>query len=100
VEGLLLIGGLLFIAVGVMFLLLSSAREELTEGGEEGKGRGQKSDGEEKGGRESGKTEGGVVILIGPLPIVIGSNPKVVKELVVIAVLLFLFALFVYFLLR
>jgi len=100
VEGLLLIGGLLFIAVGVMFLLLSSAREELTEGGEEGKGRGQKSDGEEKGGHESGKTEGGVVILIGPLPIVIGSNPKVVKELVVIAVLLFLFALFIYFLLR
>lgn len=43
-----------------------------------------------------GNFEGGVVILIGPLPIVLGKNPKIVKELLLFAGVFFILVLVVY----
>jgi uncharacterized membrane protein len=40
--------------------------------------------------KNKGKVEGGALIMIGPLPIVLGSSPRVVKALIILGVALFL----------
>ncbi|MBC7112790.1 MAG: DUF131 domain-containing protein [Candidatus Methanomethyliales bacterium] len=39
------------------------------------------------------KVEGGALIMIGPIPIVIGSSPRIVKALIILGVALFLIIL-------
>lgn len=46
---------------------------------------------------ESGKVEGGGVIIIGPIPIVFGTSEKITKLLIVLAIILFIFVLLLYF---
>jgi uncharacterized membrane protein len=40
--------------------------------------------------KNKGKVEGGALIMIGPIPIVLGSSPRVVKALIILGVALFL----------
>lgn len=40
--------------------------------------------------RNKGKVEGGVLIMIGPFPIVLGSNVRIVKVLIILGITLFL----------
>jgi uncharacterized membrane protein len=43
--------------------------------------------------KNKGKVEGGALIMIGPIPIVLGSSPRVVKALIILGVALFLIIL-------
>ncbi len=44
-------------------------------------------------GREQGeRASSGVILIVGPIPIIIGKNIRVVKELVLLAIALFLLA--------
>ncbi len=78
----LLILGIFLLAIGALLVLISGMRNKSDETKEERK--------------EKGNFEGGVVILIGPLPIVLGKNPKIVKELLLFAGVFFVLVLVVY----
>ncbi len=43
--------------------------------------------------KNKGKVEGGALIMIGPIPIVLGSSPRVIKALIILGVALFLIIL-------
>jgi len=40
--------------------------------------------------RKKGKVEGGALIMIGPIPIVVGSNARIVKALIILGVAILL----------
>ncbi|MCX8182068.1 MAG: DUF131 domain-containing protein [Candidatus Methanomethyliaceae archaeon] len=44
--------------------------------------------------RKKEKVEGGALIMIGPIPIVIGSSARIVKVLIILGIALFLIMLF------
>lgn len=46
------------------------------------------------------KVEGGAVIIIGPVPIVIGSNKKVTYTLMILAIILFVISVFAFLVLN
>lgn len=55
---------------GVILMVLSSLRERAG------------------GGEERGRVEGGAVIVVGPIPIVLGTSERITKSLMILAVVL------------
>ncbi|MEM0001683.1 MAG: DUF131 domain-containing protein [Desulfurococcaceae archaeon] len=72
---LLLVVAFTMFMLGILFMVLSMIKES------------------EKIQREDRKTEGGGVIIIGPLPIVIGTSEKITRILIILALLLFIVTL-------
>ena len=44
--------------------------------------------------RNKGKVEGGALIMIGPIPIVLGSSARIVRALIIVGIAVFLIMLF------
>lgn len=74
-SGALLAAGVALVVFGMLLIMLATLRA----GGE-------------------GRVEGGGVIIVGPVPIVVGSNQKVASVLLVLAVVLTVLVLITYFL--
>ena len=80
-----LVVGIALLALGIVLLLVGRL-EEGTEA-------------DQSSSRES-KWDGGAVILIGPIPIVIGKNVRVAKELLLLALVVFIVMLLLYVFVR
>ncbi len=73
--------GLLLIIIGVFIVFIGVVASVLSSGGEEG------------------KTEYGGVIIIGPIPIVFGSNSRMALAAAVLGVILLILSILAYYLL-
>ncbi|HEV51260.1 MAG TPA: DUF131 domain-containing protein [Thermoprotei archaeon] len=80
-----LIAGIALLALGIVLLLVARL--------------GKETKADQPSSRES-KWDGGAVILIGPIPIVIGKNVRVAKELLLLALAVFIAMLLLYVFVR
>ncbi|WP_449463466.1 DUF131 domain-containing protein [Tardisphaera miroshnichenkoae] len=76
-----LVAGIAFLALGIVLLLMAHI--------------GEKTKANQSSSQES-RWDGGAVILIGPIPIVIGKNVRVAKELLLLALVVFAIMLLLY----
>ncbi|MCC6034470.1 MAG: DUF131 domain-containing protein [Desulfurococcaceae archaeon] len=72
---LLLVSAFIIILLGMLLIVFSMLKE--TEHGEK-------------------KVEGGGVLIIGPLPIIIGTSERITKALIILALVLLIFSLLVF----
>ncbi len=82
-TGLFYVIGVVIIVLGVLVIVYALGRS----------GSSKEREGEAEQERESGRVKGGGVIIIGPVPIVFGSDKKTVRSLLILAIVLMVLVL-------